>query len=155
MRNHGVDPKHRTAVMREKTEAVRALWTQREASYEGEHVRLEPVFSYPKPVRPGGPPVLIGGHGKTVEERVLGFGDGWMPRVILEQEEELLGRVRKLLARGAESARGTSVSLYMAPARPQHLERYREAGVERCIFYVNAGDRAAVERRLDQIAAVI
>src|SRR5437588_8875870 len=50
MRNHGTDPARRFGVMRERIEAMKAIWTEDEASYRGEHVSFERIWSWPKPV---------------------------------------------------------------------------------------------------------
>ena len=50
MEHHGVDPTQRRAVAREHVLAMRELWTQDEASFEGEYVRFSPSWSWPKPV---------------------------------------------------------------------------------------------------------
>src|SRR5215211_2543332 len=76
MANHGTDPRRRMAVLRERVEAMKAIWTQHEASYAGEHVAFERILAYPKPAQRPHPPILVGGDGLTVEERVLAFGDG-------------------------------------------------------------------------------
>ena len=45
MANHGTDPRARMDVMRERVEAMKAIWTQDEASYYGEHVTFERIWS--------------------------------------------------------------------------------------------------------------
>src|SRR5919198_424477 len=50
MENHGTDPKRRFSLMRERIEAMKAIWAQDEAAYDGEHVSFEPIWSWPKPV---------------------------------------------------------------------------------------------------------
>src|ERR1700733_2008605 len=79
MRNHGTDPRTRMALMRERVEAMKAIWTEHEASYAGEHVAFEAIWSEPKPAQRPHPPVLVGGDGPGVIDRVLSFGDGWLP----------------------------------------------------------------------------
>ncbi len=79
LRNHGTDPRVRMAVLRERVEAMRAIWTQDEASYAGEHVAFDRIWSYPKPVQRPHPPILVGGDGPTVLDRVLAFGSAWFP----------------------------------------------------------------------------
>ena len=63
MENHGTDPKRRFALMRERVEAMKAIWTQDEADYHGEHVDFDPIWSWPKPIQEPHPPVLVGGNG--------------------------------------------------------------------------------------------
>ena len=71
MLNHGTDPRVRMAIMAERVEAMKAIWTQDEASYHGEHVNFERIWSWPKPAQRPHPPVLVGGNGPTVLDRVL------------------------------------------------------------------------------------
>ena len=79
MENHGTDPRRRMAILRERVEAMKAIWTQDEASYRGDHVAFERIWSWPKPTQYPHPPVIVGGNGPTVGDRVLAFGDAWMP----------------------------------------------------------------------------
>ncbi len=80
MEHHGVDPSRRRAVVREKVLAMKALWTQDEASFDGEFVKFEPSWSWPKPVQQPHPPILMGGAGGPVTYRhIIEYCDGWMP----------------------------------------------------------------------------
>src|SRR3989440_1212261 len=51
MRNHGTDPSKRFSLMRERIEAMKAIWTQDEASYSGRQVAFERIWCWPKPVQ--------------------------------------------------------------------------------------------------------
>jgi probable F420-dependent oxidoreductase len=144
MANHGTDPRTRMALMAERVEAMQAIWTQDEASYHGEFVNFERIWSWPKPLQQPHPPVLVGGNGPTVLDRVLRFGDAWMPNVI--DDDTLLAQIALLRERAGHDV---PVTLNAAPRRPERLARYIEAGVERAIFYLPQRDRAALEQRLD------
>ena len=61
MRNHGTDPRTRWGVMRERVEAMKAIWTQDEAEYHGRLVDFDPIWSWPKPAQRPHPPVVVGG----------------------------------------------------------------------------------------------
>ncbi len=93
MANHGTDPRKRMAILRERVEAMKAIWTQDEATYQGDHVAFERIWSWPKPAQRPHPPVIVGGNGPTVLDRVLSFGDAWMPNYmpegLVERAEEL------------------------------------------------------------------
>ncbi|MFD1528044.1 LLM class F420-dependent oxidoreductase [Pseudonocardia aurantiaca] len=134
MADHGVDPRRRTARMIEHVEAMREIWTQDEAEFHGEFVNFDPIWSWPKPVRV--PPVLIGGEGPTVLDRVLMHGDGWIPRAQGgEAVPELARRVAELRSRAAESGRGhLDVTVFGAEPDPQILAAYAQAGVDRALF---------------------
>src|SRR3954452_2072978 len=96
MRNHGTDPRVRMAILQERVEAMKAIWTQDEASYAGEHVAFDRIWSWPKPAQRPHPPVLVGGNGPTVLDRVLAIGDAWFPSYargdIFERVHELRSR---------------------------------------------------------------
>ena len=147
MRNHGVDPGRRFGQMREHVEAMRAIWRDDEASYAGRHVQFERIWSWPKPVQRPGPPILVGGNGKGVLDRVLAYGDHWMPNVV-GGDDVLLARVEELRGR---ADRPIGVTVNAAPSRPERLERYAEAGVERCVFYVPSAGPDAVEAKIERV----
>jgi probable F420-dependent oxidoreductase len=89
MANHGTDPHRRFSLMRERLEAMKAIWTQDEASYHGEHVEFDRIWSWPKPVQKPHPPVLVGGNGPKVLDRVVAFGDEWMPNRVTGLTERI------------------------------------------------------------------
>jgi probable F420-dependent oxidoreductase len=150
MRNHGTDPRTRRDLMAERIEAMKAIWTQDEASYQGEHVSFDRIWSWPKPLQDPHPPVVVGGNGPTVLDRVLRFGDAWMPNVI--HDDTLLAQMAELRDR---ADREIPVHLYAAPRDPERLERFAEAGVERAILYLGQRDRAGLEERLDRDAGLL
>ena len=154
MEDHGVDPERRFGRMRESVEAMRALWTQEEAAYAGEQIAFEPTWSWPKPVQPGGPPVLIGGHGSRVLERVVRYGDAWFPN-FSGDDDRTIARLDKLRALGEAAGRGAlPTTLQIAPVEPERLERLERHGVTRVVWYVPPRDLVSVERSLDRHAAV-
>src|SRR5215208_5148027 len=71
MANHGTDPARRFGVMRERIEAMKAIWTEDEASYHGRYVDFDRVWSWPKPVQEPHPPIIVGGNGERVLDRVI------------------------------------------------------------------------------------
>ena len=146
MRNHGTDPRVRMAVLAERVEAIKAIWTQSEASFSGDHVSFDRIWSWPKPVQDPHPRVWVGGNGATVEDRVLAFGDGWMPNVV--DDDELIGRIGALRSRAGFEV---PVSINASPRRPERLARYAEAGVERAIFYLPSAGREEIEQRMDAV----
>ena len=102
MQNHGTDPRGRFGLMRERIEAMKAIWTEDEASYHGRHVDFEPIWCWPKPVQEPHPPVLVGGNGERVLERVVAFGDEWMPN----RTSGLTERAAKLQELAADAGGG-------------------------------------------------
>jgi probable F420-dependent oxidoreductase len=62
----------------ETLEICRALWRQDHVSFSGTHFTLDDVTVGPKPHRPGGPPIWIGGLGPVALREAARF-DGWFP----------------------------------------------------------------------------
>jgi probable F420-dependent oxidoreductase len=144
MRNHGTDPRRRMAVMRERVEAMRAIWTQDEASYAGEHVAFDRIWSWPKPTQRPHPPVLVGGTGPTVLDRVLAFGDAWLPNYA---GDRIVERARELRAR---AERAIDLQVMGMPADPRAIERFAEAGFTRAVHCLPSACRGPVERALER-----
>jgi probable F420-dependent oxidoreductase len=144
MRNHGTDPRVRMEVMRERVEAMKAIWTQDEASYHGKYVDFDRIWSWPKPAQRPHPPVLVGGNGPTVLDRVLSFGDAWLPN---NTGEDLLARARELWAR---ADRPIEVIVMGAPAKAAVLEELANAGVRRVVRWIPSATLGPVERALER-----
>ena len=102
MRNHGTDPSRRFAVMRERALAMREIWTHDEASFHGEFVDFDRIWSWPKPVQ-SPLPVWIGGTGPKVLDRVLEYGDGWFP--LMAADEKCQAAIDKVRAYAREAGR--------------------------------------------------
>jgi probable F420-dependent oxidoreductase len=158
MRNHGTDPAKRFRILRERVEACKAIWTEEEATYHGEFVNFNRIVCRPAPLQDPHPPVLIGGNGPRVHERVLAYGDGWFPNRI-PPDDAMIARVEELQRRGEQAGRGPiPVTLQIPPRDPAVLERYEQAGVTRAVHMLRAGDAAdaadagSAERKLDEWA---
>src|SRR5205807_372569 len=123
MEDHGTEPARRFGLLRERAEAVRAIWAEDEAEYHGRYVDFDPMWCWPKPVQRPGPPIMLGGNGRTVVDRVLAFADGWMPNAVGDHEK-LAARVGRFHERVREAGRDRmSVSLNASPRDEAMLER--------------------------------
>jgi len=149
MRNHGTDAERRFGIMRERVEAMKAIWTEDEASYSGRYVNFERIWCWPKPAQKPHPPVLIGGNGRKVIDRVVAYGDEWMPNRV--KDEDLAGRIEQLQRAAEQAGRSripvTIVGRMRDPAGMEHLA---QAGVHRLVSWLPAHGRDAVERTLDE-----
>jgi probable F420-dependent oxidoreductase len=152
MRNHGTDPRRRFGLMRERIEAMKAIWGSDEATYAGEHVRFDRIWSWPKPLQQPHPPILVGGNGPGVLDRVLAFGDEWMPNRV--KDDELIERVGQLTARAQQAGRPSVPVTVMGVMRdPARIERLERAGVHRVAFWVPSV-AAEIEATMDRFAAI-
>jgi probable F420-dependent oxidoreductase len=152
MRNHGTDPRTRMGLLAERIGAMKAIWTQDEASYSGRHVAFDRIWSWPKPAQAPHPPVLVGGNGPGVLDRVLAFGDVWFPNW---SRGQVLERVPELRERAEAAGRAIPVYVMSAPADARELERMRDAGVRRVVHWVPSAGRSRIEAALERFEAAV
>jgi probable F420-dependent oxidoreductase len=143
MRNHGTDPEVRDDVVRERMLAIRAIWQNDEASFAGEHVSFDALWSWPKPLQPGGVPLLLGGNSPGSEERALEYGDGWAPA-------SAPGIVERVRAFAAENP-GVPVHVAGVSSDPAEIDAYAEAGASRAILGLGAAHPGETERTLEEL----
>jgi probable F420-dependent oxidoreductase len=148
MRHHGTDPRKRMAVLRERVEAMKEIWANAEATYHGKYVNFDRIMSWPKPAQRPHPPILVGGTGPTVHDRVLAFGDAWFPNYY----PEVYDRIAELKAR---ADRPVEVQLMSVPSDPKVFERLRDLGVQRVAQWLPSGPRPRVEAALEKWEAAI
>jgi len=152
MENHGTDPAQRWKVLRERILAMKAIWTQDEAEFHGRFVNFDSIWSWPKPVQKPHPPIMVGGDGPHTLQRVVEYGDGWMP-IPGRGQVPLSERIAELSRLAAEVGRGPiPVSVYGTLPRPEVIQHYAEAGVERCIFWLPSAPTEEVLSFLDRNA---
>ena len=150
--NHGTDPRTRMALLAERVEAMRRIWTDDEAEYHGRFVDFDPIWSWPKPLQRPHPPVLVGGNGPGTEDRVRAFGDGWLPQCgPLESVAELSRRVTSMRRRAERVGRGR-LPVTLFGAVPRLLGEFAEAGVDRCLLTLRPADAGELLSTLDEWA---
>lgn len=153
MEDHGTDPKQRWSILRERTLAMKAIWTQDEAEFHGKFVNFDPLWSWPKPVQKPHPPILVGGNGPNTLKRVVDYGDGWGPII---GRGDIIGRMGELSQMAAEAGRSpipvTIFSLRSADAGT--VNEYQTAGASRFIFGLPSAPAEVVLPRLKQFADI-
>lgn len=153
--DHGITMPDRRGVAREHVLAMRALWRDDVAEFHGEHVDFAPSWSWPKPVRPDGPPVLIGGApGPKLFAHVAEYADGWIPvggagiRAALED----LRRACDAVGRDAGTLR---IVPFGSIPDPGKLDYYAGLGIREIVLRVHGGDTDAVLPQLDRYAELV
>jgi probable F420-dependent oxidoreductase len=149
MGNHGTDASKRFGVMRERIGAMKAIWSEDEASYRGRYVNFDRIWCWPKPVQQPHPPILVGGNGPRVLDRVVAFGDEWMPNRVSDIDA-MIARFEELDRRAQDAGRApVGVTIAGMTRDPAKIERFEQAGVHRGFFWLPPDSRDAVEAKLD------
>ena len=155
MEDHGTDPAKRWKLLRERVKAMKAIWTEDEAEFHGRSVDFDPIWSWPKPVQKPHPPILVGGSGPHTLQRVIEYGDAWMP-ISGQDQTPLSERIAELNRLAAEAGREpVPVTVYGAQGRPEVIRHYAEIGVERCVFWLPPAPTDEVLPLLDRYAELI
>lgn len=155
MENHGATHKERFKIMREHVLAMKALWTQEEASYHGQFVNFDPVWSYPKPVQRPHPPIVLGGESDHTLKRVVEYCDGWFPRTRAGFDPvEAKARLAKAANEKGRDPKSLTITVFGAPNKAEVLESYARAGIEGALLAVPDGTRDEILAFLDKNAAL-
>lgn len=148
MANHGYDPSTRFARLREHIDAMQVIWSSEVASFHGTHVQFDEIESWPKPGPPS-PPILLGGAGPTIIERVLAMADEWLA----EPEPGLEARIEDLLNRASASDRIAQVTVFGAD--PGSATHWQSVGAHRCVYWLTSGDADVQRQELQSMAASV
>jgi probable F420-dependent oxidoreductase len=153
LEDHHVPPGKRRTVLKEYVEAMRALWTQEEASYAGEFVSFGPSWAYPKPVQPHIPLIIGAGGGPKTFRWISENADGWMTTPI---EQNIALKAEELRAAWTAAGRtGDPDIRVLIAARPsaEDLVSWGEAGTSELIWGVPDKSEDEVITYLDKLAA--
>ena len=137
----GGDPKRPWAQSLEAVEVLKDLWTNEVSEHHGEFYDYPQVRCAPKPLQKPHPPVLIGGIAKRVLERVVKYGEGWLPhRYSPEELAPEIERLRRLMDEAGRDFDALDISFTYGEGTDRGLiERYEKAGVQRLIVRSPAG----------------
>ena len=154
MANHGTVFKTRHKAMREKVEAMRAIWTQSKPEYHGELVNFDPMMTWPKPIQKPCPPVLVGGEFPYGGRRALRYGDGWMPHAV-RPDYTLFDKLPAFREMAREAGRSIPITAFGVPHDPDGWAKYEDAGIERIVLSIDSEPPNVVLPMLDSWATRI
>ena len=130
----GGDFDHRWTQARESILAMKELWTKPAAEFHGKYYDFPLVKSFPKPAQKPHPPVILGGHAKSVLERVVAWGDGWLPnRITPEKLRESRATLDRLAKDAGRDPSALTISVHGQPADRDLIKRFHDAGATRVI----------------------
>ncbi len=143
MRNHGVDIETRYDLVRERMLAMREIWRNDEATFHGDFVNFDRIWSWPKPLQPGGVPLYFGGNSPGSEDRAREYGDGWGPIALPGTPE----RIRAFVDEGS----GLPVTAFGVATDPAAIEEYASAGTNRIVLTLGPAVPGEIERSLEEL----
>ena len=156
MADHGTEFRTRFRRMREQIAAMKAIWTQERAEFNGEFVKFGPMIARPKPHRKPHPPIIVGGGFPHAARRAIEYGDGWMPLGGRDLDvAALLPRFRQMAAEAGRDPEAVPVTVYGVGEDRDAARRYADAGVARVVLSVPSAGEDEVLPLLDRYAAMM
>ncbi len=158
MADHGTEFRTRFKLMRERTAAMKQIWTKSEAEYHGELVDFPPMMTWPKPVQKPHPPVIVGGAFPHAARRALAYGDGWIPHASRPQYGEVtefLPRFRQMAAEAGRDPAAVPVTVWGGPEDPDRLRHHRDLGIARVVVSLNSARANEILPIIDRWAELI
>jgi alkanesulfonate monooxygenase SsuD/methylene tetrahydromethanopterin reductase-like flavin-dependent oxidoreductase (luciferase family) len=156
MADHGTsDFKGRWKLVRERVEAMKAIWTQEPAEYHGSLVDFGPLLARPKPVQKPHPPVMVGDAFPYGARRPIAYGDGRVPhgsRPHYGDVGQFLPEFFKMAREAGRDPAALPVTLFGIPADLDRLRYYRDAGVAWVVVSLDSADAGKILPRLDEWA---
>lgn len=156
VRDHGVDPRRRRTLVRERVLAMQRLWVDEVASFEGEFLHLSPSWSWPKPVQQPHPPIVMGAAGGPMTMRhVAEFCDGFMPNHLRRDLDLTLGELGEACGVVGRDPATVELSVCGVPCDRATVDGYAGRGFVRVVLPVPHGGRDETLRALDERAIAL
>jgi probable F420-dependent oxidoreductase len=152
MENHGVDYSKRWPLVREKVLAMKTIWSEDEPEYHGEFVSFDKLWSWPKPVQPGGPPIWLGAQSKWAFDRVTDYCDGWMPIAMPGGLEGGIADLREACERAGRDFESIDRAIFAAPANEEACRAHADQGFTDQMFPLPSESAEKILPRLDKLA---
>lgn len=148
--HHGTDPKTRGALLDERIEAIKTLWTDEPAEYHGKFVDFDSSYLRPKPVQTPHPPIYIGGASDATVKRIIRHGAGWISNPLpVEELKRRVGQLRE----GA--GRDVPLTTFGVPVDPDYWRALEELGFGQLNLLLPSKPHDQALRLLDEYAAAV
>ena len=157
MENHGTVFETRAKLVRERIEAMKAIWTKSKAEYHGEFVNFDPMMAWPKPVQKPHPPVIVGGAFPHAARRALRYGDGWIPIAGHKGFDlaKLIERFKQLAAEVGRDPAEVPLSFFGGVDDMDLIKRNRDLGIARTVVSLESDKADKILPVLDRWAEIM
>lgn len=152
MEHHGTVFETRHKLVRERIEAMKAIWAHDTAEYHGELVHFGPMQAWPKPVQKPHPPVIVGGAFPYGPRRAIRYGDGWIPHARPSDGDvgDFVTQFYAMVQQAGRDPHALPVTLFRVIEDVDLLRRYRDLGVARMVISLPAAKQDEVLPILDR-----
>ncbi len=152
MANHGTAFKSRFKLMRERIEAMKAIWTEKQPEYSGEMVSLSKMMTWPKPVQKPHPPVIVGGGFPHAARRAIQYGNGWIPLGGRMDLPALVDEFYKMAAEAGRSREELPLTSFGVSLEGDSIAKSAEVGIDRVVISLPSEAADKTLPVLDRIA---
>jgi probable F420-dependent oxidoreductase len=144
----------------EYLDAMTQLWTAQAPEFHGEFVSFADVDAHPRPLQPGGPQIVIGGHSPGAFRRAVSRGHAWLGIGTPDDLVTHLSNLAKAATEADRPARLGRLRIYFLPmpslSGPDDIKRYADLGVEQLVLYPDGVQSAdAVPAFLEKYAEMV
>jgi probable F420-dependent oxidoreductase len=157
MANHGTPPNKRWKVFTERIEAMKKMWAEDVASYHGEFVNFDRIWSYPKPLTKPHPPILVGSLNSALgRQRAVDLSDGWIPvETAIHDMKASIADLHERARVAGRDPQSIPISFFCVHAASrERLERYRSLGAVRTVVRAPTAGREEILPFLDRYAEI-
>ena len=158
MADHGTNFKTRMSLMKERIEAMKAIWTEEKASYEGKFVNFPEMITNPKPIQKPHPPIILGGAFPYGGQRAIESADGWLPHATRPAYGDVIDKFpefKEMCMKADRDPDTVPITVYGIADDLDLLKRYRDAGTERVVFSLPSENTSTLIPLLDRFERYI
>ncbi len=140
----GVPFEHRAARTAEYVVAMRTLWRDDVASFDGKFVGFDSIRVNPKPVRDRRIPIVLGGNSDPALRRVASWGDGWYGFNLddVAAVRDCVSRLDRLCAESGRDRAELRLAVALRDPRDSDVGALAELGVDELVLVQTPPDRA-------------
>ncbi len=151
----GIPFAERVGRTEEACAALRSLWKPGADAFKGDYFDWDALESNPKPVQPGGVPIVVGGHALGAARRAARVGDGFFPmKTQGSRLRELLDTMSDECARVGRDPAKIEITTSAGPDLDA-IRRLQDQGVSRIVIGPPGFTRDALRQGLEGFADAV
>jgi alkanesulfonate monooxygenase SsuD/methylene tetrahydromethanopterin reductase-like flavin-dependent oxidoreductase (luciferase family) len=143
----------------EAIDAMREMWNSASPSFSGQFFSFSGIDAQPRPVRPTGVPIVIGGQSGPAYRRAISRGNGWYGfDVSVEAAGECLKGLEKARSRADRPSELGRLEISISPpfgTSSEDLRRYEDLGVDRLVPIGFIGDADAMIAGIEENVKIL